>query len=99
MMPPQPYGMPGMVPQGMPGMVPHGMPQPHYAPAPGMPMMAPGVPGMMAPPTYFPPGGMPGVHVGPSHGHGGHGGHGGPPSMPHKIINPHCHKCHGTGWN
>ena len=21
------------------------------------------------------------------------------PAMPHKIVNPACHKCHGTGWN
>ena len=19
--------------------------------------------------------------------------------MPHKIVNPHCHKCHGSGFN
>lgn len=28
-------------------------------------------------------------------------GYGGVPAgnMPHKIVNPNCHKCRGTGWN
>ena len=89
------------------------MPGMHYGgapmPAPGMHMMPPGVPMPGMAPGYYPaPGhggmapahGVPhGVPHGGSHGGAHGGGHGMPGQMPHKLMNPGCHKCHGSGWN
>jgi hypothetical protein len=57
----------------------------------------------MVPQGHYPPGVPHGMHHGGGYGvpsHGSHGGGmGGQKPMPHKIVNPHCKKCHGTGWN
>ena len=46
-------------------------------------------------------GGM-GMGMGMGHSHGHAHGHGVHPSLmgkPHVHLNPHCHKCRGTGYN
>ncbi|CDW80549.1 c2 domain containing protein [Stylonychia lemnae] len=47
-------------------------------------------PGYQMPPGYIPQQQMPSIQV---HIQGGHS------AQPHKIVNPHCHKCRGSGWN
>ena len=48
-----------------------------------------GVPAAMAVPGYMPQHAPQMYSTVPAHGK----------VMPHKIVNPSCHKCHGSGWN
>ena len=75
------------------------MPPPGYGvPAPMVPVMPMGVAGVPAP--YYQPGMQPQVHIQVGGVPGSYpGGYpGAPRPMPHKIVNPGCPKCHGSGW-